>query len=590
MKHHVTNSAHHPLLAGLLLTVACGFALHGCRQLDESVGELAGGSTPLVVLAADMEQTAPAGRRTVTSAPTTRAVTSVEVKDGKLALFLRGKAGTGYTDKNNLPYVYGSPAWTPDGAANTLYLGAEAADVCAYYPYNNDGTCDDPEAIPLTSQVFSTDAANLSYAAKREMDGSSTRCKTSFTLKRAYAKLGFTFTRDNYPSAGKLTQIKLANCHTKASVNILEGTFAEATTVAELANTVSLTIPADKSAVTTEDGSSTKNSLLIVPGTIPAHADDATRGAEVILTVDDKEVRVLIPTSLLGKWEAGKAYDCKIKLTGTGIEVMSVETKDWNTNVVQDDGDKPFVPEEEEEEEEVIGGIPVVFRNSMGDEKTVIFAKSQLYYNKSTGEWGLGNEQCDYGYVENNIAPGDNNMALVNGTISYYFMYGKLEGCIGTSISGYYTGSENLFDVNLDPCQKMGDKWISPTSEIINMLCCLNDYHPVDENGQRMSSYGSWSSYTPTDGRTNKSAIPGRWLNTSSPSGTQYNSSRLFLPAAGYRNTNGTTMGGVGSDGPYWSSQPNGSRAYYLYFDSRGCRLIYGGRNYGFPVRCCLLE
>lgn len=433
MKHHVTNSAHHPLLAGLLLTVACGFALHGCQQLDESVGELAGGSTPLVVLAADMEQTAPAG---------TRAVTSVEVKNGKLALFLRGKAGTGYTDKNNLPYVYGSPAWTPDGVANTLYLGAETAYVCAYYPHNNDGTCNTPEAIPLTSQVFSTDAANLSYAPKREMDGSSTGCKTSFTLKRAYAKLGFTFTRDNYPSAGKLTQIKLANCHTKASVNILEGTFAAATTVAELANTVSLTIPADKSAVTTEDGNSTKNSLLIVPGTIPAHADDATRGAEVILTVDDKEVRVLIPTSILGKWEAGKAYDCKIKLTGTGIEVMSVETKDWNTNVVQDDGDKPFVPEATE-------SIPVIFENSSGERRTVIFAKSQLYYNKSTREWGLGNEQCDYGYAENNVTPGSDNMALVKGTISYYFMYGRPEGCIGTNNGGYYTGSDNLFDVDM---------------------------------------------------------------------------------------------------------------------------------------------
>lgn len=344
MKHHVTNSVHHPLLAGLLLAAACGFALHGCQQLDESAGEPANGGTPLVVLAADMEQTAPAGTRTVISAPTTRAVTSVEVKTGKLALFLRGAAGTGYTAKDNLPYVYGSPAWTPDGAANTLYLGAETAYVCAYYPHNDADTYNDPEAIPLISQVFSADAANLSYAAKREMDGSSARCKTSFTLKRAYAKLGFTFTRDNYPSTGKLTQITLANCYTKASVNILEGTFAAATTVTDLANTVSMTIPADKSAVTTEDGNPNKNSFLIVPGTIPAHADDATRGAEVILTVDDKEVRVLIPTSILGKWEAGKAYDCKIKLTGTGIELMSVETRDWTTNVVQDDGDTPFIP------------------------------------------------------------------------------------------------------------------------------------------------------------------------------------------------------------------------------------------------------
>lgn len=237
-----------------------------------------------------------------------------------------------------------------------------------------------------------------------------------------------------------------------------------------------------------------------------------------------------------------------------------------------------------------IKGIAVIFQNSSGAKKTVIFAKSQLNYNKSTGKWGWGKEQCDYGYVENNINPGSADMKLVNGTISYYFMYGKPEGCIGTSTSGYYSGSSNLFDVNLDPCQKMGDKWISPTSEIINMLCCLNDYHPVDENGQRMSSYGSWSSYTPTDGRTNKSAIPGRWLNTSSPSGTQYNSSRLFLPAAGDRYNSGTSVYDVGTDGAYWSSQPNGDLGYALDFTSSYCRLYNYYRYLGFPVRCCLPE
>ena len=277
----------------------------------------------------------------------TRAATTSELKIGTLGLFLRGAAGTGYTDKNNLSYAYNAAKseWQPTDAANTLYLGAKDASVCAYYPHNADAAYTDPTAIPLTSQVYTADAGNLSYATDRTMNGSGTNYKTSFTLKRAYAKLGFTFTRDNYPSTGALTQITLANCHTKNTVNIRTGTNGTANTVADLVNTVSLTIPADKSPVSTADGESGKNTMLVVPGTIPDYAGETGKGAEVILTVDGKQVRVLIPKNILGAWEAGKSYNIKIRLIGTSVTLETVEVKAWETTDITDDGDKPFVPE-----------------------------------------------------------------------------------------------------------------------------------------------------------------------------------------------------------------------------------------------------
>lgn len=340
MKLNVTEIRQSLALGGGLLMMLGTFALHGCSRAEEEAGLPARRNTPLVVLSAGIGEEIPAG---------TRAATATELTTGSLALFLRGATGTGYADKNNLKYTYsadGTPSkWVPADVANTLYLGAEQASVCAYYPHNGDGTCNDPEAIPLTSQTYTTDAANLSYDTDRTMDGTGTGCKTSFTLKRAYAKVNFTFTRDNYPSTGKLTRITLANCCTKQkTLNIKTGVYATATTVADLSHTVTITIPADKSPVTTTDGDANKNSFLVVPGDIPDYAGTAGMGAEVVLTVDGKEVRVLIPKTTLPKWEAGKAYNIHLKLIGTGITLGTVETKDWTTVTVKDDGDKPFVP------------------------------------------------------------------------------------------------------------------------------------------------------------------------------------------------------------------------------------------------------
>ena len=59
----------------------------------------------------------------------------------------------------------------------------------------------------------------------------------------------------------------------------------------------------------------------------------------------------------------------------------------------------------------------------------------------------------------------------------------------------------------------------------------------------------------------------------------------VFLPAAGYRD--GTDVGGVGSNGYYWSSSAYGYLgAYYLYFSSYDVSADYGlDRYYGQSVR-----
>lgn len=249
---------------------------------------------------------------------------------------------------------------------------------------------------------------------------------------------------------------------------------------------------------------------------------------------------------------------------------------------------------------EQIKGIPVIFKHSTLDvKKIVIFSPSQLYYNSASNTWGWGKEQCDYGYVENNIDPGVSDMKLVNSPkskISYYFMYGLPVGCIGTLTVGHYTGESTLFEVSLDPCQKMGRKWHSPTSEIIDMLSMDNEsYKPVDEDGYFINNKSDtqWQQYTPTDNRKNKTPIPGRWVNCSPPAegDTQHNSSRLFLPAGGSRHSGGSSMFSVGVTGSYWSSQSDGTgSAYIISLQNDRFYRTKLGRNNGFLVRCCRTE
>lgn len=63
------------------------------------------------------------------------------------------------------------------------------------------------------------------------------------------------------------------------------------------------------------------------------------------------------------------------------------------------------------------------------------------------------------------------------------------------------------------------------------------------------------------------------------------NGNYISLPAAGFRGCYGG-VSGVGSDGYYWSSVPNGKeKVWYLYFYSDGMNMNYDNRCYGYSVR-----
>lgn len=136
-------------------------------------------------------------------------------------------------------------------------------------------------------------------------------------------------------------------------------------------------------------------------------------------------------------------------------------------------------------------------------------------------------------------------------------------------------GTDNPFNEKLeisdngyvDVCQKLGNQWRTPNrSEMKQFTTCKR----------------IWGSYS----GTNRGDVKGYYFGTISVSSSDKKDNYVFLPAAGYRDSGSASVDYDGADGGYWSSAPNGSEAYYLYFNGSYCYLSYTRRTYGYSVRC----
>ena len=166
------------------------------------------------------------------------------------------------------------------------------------------------------------------------------------------------------------------------------------------------------------------------------------------------------------------------------------------------------------------------------------------------------------------------------------------DATIPTEKSGPVSMSTGQSKSNEDYFYKNGSSpydWLSsPDDELWNSGTesdpVKTEYDPCPE-GWRVPTYGELdelndnrSSWT-----TNENGQIGYWF-----SGSKSYSSyvpRVFFPAAGFRNYYGDGAYGRGIDGSYWSSRPNDSGAYYLYFRS-STNMDSDRRARGYSVRC----
>ena len=182
----------------------------------------------------------------------------------------------------------------------------------------------------------------------------------------------------------------------------------------------------------------------------------------------------------------------------------------------------------------------------------------------------------------------DGNLRATKETGSSSYTYAFAEG------QGYYSGVDGAYnsaggdyfcwnwddpavtdknqgswDDTRDPCRMVDDgKWRTPTQAELQALV---DAGNVWGDGAYKMNNG-----------TKKS---GRYFGTTTVPLEVDQDKYVFLPAAGHRD--GTSWSVVGSDGYYWSSTPDGSNAYTLYFRSGGLYpKDYYDRSRGFSVRC----
>ena len=140
-----------------------------------------------------------------------------------------------------------------------------------------------------------------------------------------------------------------------------------------------------------------------------------------------------------------------------------------------------------------------------------------------------------------------------------YYQYGKgAAQYAATSGQSDYSGTEDPLDSSVDTAaQEWGGSWHMPTRAQMQELTANTTY-------QWVTNYKG-------------SGINGGTF-------TATNGAVLFIPAAG--NWYDGSQNGVGDNGGYWGSSPNGSNDACLLYFGNGAEGVYNGlRKFGYAVR-----
>ena len=236
-----------------------------------------------------------------------------------------------------------------------------------------------------------------------------------------------------------------------------------------------------------------------------------------------------------------------------------------------------------------VGGIGVF---SVSATKQVTFSKGNLQYQASTNTWRFAEHQYDYiGAANKNIS------ATYSGWID---LFGWGTGNAPTKTSTSNSDYSSFIDWGMNPISNGGNEaglWRTLSSAEWGYLfsnrkdnaklCGMGTIAGISgvillpDNWVKPSGVSFWSY---SEGNANDHFSDNTY--TASQWQKMEDAGAVFLPAAGYRD--GTSVGGTGSYGYYWSSTQDGSDiACKLYFSTSYLipQSTYDGRLHGFSVR-----
>lgn len=233
---------------------------------------------------------------------------------GSIGIFL---SGADYITKTNFQYNSYVPSWVPNNSV-PIYLTGSTASICAYYPYQSTFNSLD---IPIASEVYTYPGNDPSFATNRNINNVSR--SFSFAMKRACAKVTFTFQRDGYTNSCVVSKIELKNGLPSTTLNIGTGEYSstmgvEGTTVSQ---SKSITVP-------TSGTIAWGNDIMLVPCT------PASSGMQIVITVDGQTMATTIPTASY-KPVAGEYKNIlltikkPISVSITKVSVSIVDNRDY---------------------------------------------------------------------------------------------------------------------------------------------------------------------------------------------------------------------------------------------------------------------
>lgn len=256
--------------------------------------------------------------------------------DKSIGIFMEGATGSsGYVEAKNIKYNHTAKGYVPDKSEETIYLGAQDANICAYYKPTLDVT--DKTKVALTNAHY-TEERDLVYAKNVLANGTSAGSQITFNMEHAYSQIEFSFERKNYPNTCKITDVTLKNSALikTAKLNIATAAYTTTETATELTFKANEAAP-DTGVTVPSTDECDKVNLLVVPCTL---ADTDGTGLTVTFKVDDKDMSMKIPSAKLGVLKAGMRHKITASLNGTGIDVVSVQIAKWN-----DSDEGTFEPE-----------------------------------------------------------------------------------------------------------------------------------------------------------------------------------------------------------------------------------------------------
>lgn len=297
-----------------ITSILCLLLFTGCSGDEDIIVKGQDNKVPLSIASASVENV---------DESLTRAVTPTPLTSGSIGIFLEGTTGTSYAKKDNIQYDYVSSKWEPNLASDTLYLGGENANVCAYYktPKINLSA---KETVALTSQIFNAEL-DLLYAGNKTVNGTSAGKVVEFILGHAYSQLEFVLSHDNYPNPCKVTKIQIQNPKVAATttLNIATGQYGTPVLNSDFSyNTngaTGIVVPASPITI--------KSNVLM----IPCELDNVSNtGLTLVLTVDGKPMTAKVPYAKLSTLVAGTKHQITVVLKGTAIDV-SVKDTPWSS-------------------------------------------------------------------------------------------------------------------------------------------------------------------------------------------------------------------------------------------------------------------